>query len=135
MTSVRCQLLSALALAFGLAGCGANCLRDSDCNDTEECVRDQCVRSTRAWDASAGILAGRAGEQGILTPSYPGLGGQAGLGGQGGMGGVGGASSIVEPSQGGSAGGGMAGSFGGSATQSRENLDASTDADATINSP
>ena len=130
MTRARFQLLSALALA--LAGCGANCLRDSDCNDTEECVRDQCVRSTPAWDASAGIIAGRAGEQGILTPSYPGLGGQGGVGG---VGGVGGASTIVEPSQGGSAGGGMAGSFGGSATQSRENLDASTDADATINSP
>lgn len=127
MARVRFELL--LALALGLAGCAANCLRDSDCNDTEECVRDQCVRASPALDASAGISAGRAGEQGVLTPSYP------GLGGQGGMGGVGGASTIVEPSQGGSAGGAMAGAFGGSATLSRENLDASADADATISSP
>lgn len=123
MARVRWELL--LALALPLAGCAAHCLRDSDCDDTQECVRDQCVRPNLAWDASSGIsLAGRAGEQGMITPSYP------GLGGGGGMGGVGGASTIVEPPQGGSAGAGMAGSFGGSTTQPRENLDASADADA-----
>jgi hypothetical protein len=132
MARVRFELLSALALAFGLAACGANCLRDSDCNDTEQCVRDQCVRPSLPWDAGSNIsLAGRAGEGGMMTPSYPGLGGAAGTGGAGGAGGT---RPIVEP-QGGSAGGGMAGSFGGSATPSRENLDASTDADAAINSP
>ena len=129
----RCERLLALALALGLTGCGANCLRDSDCNDSEVCVQDSCVRPSLAEDASAGGVAGQAGGQGLINPSYPGLGGTGGLGG---MGGVGGAS--MTPEQGGAAGtnasqGGGAGtdsSVGGSATQPRENLDASVDADA-----
>jgi len=124
----RFERLLVLTLVLGLAGCGANCLRDSDCDDGYVCLRDSCVRPNLAEDASASGAAGQAGGQGMINPSYP------GLGGTGGTGGVGGAS-MTE--QGGAAGtnsqGGSAGadaSSGGSATQPRENLDASVAADA-----
>ena len=121
----------ALTLTIGLTGCGANCLRDSDCDDGHVCLRDSCVRPNLAEDASAGGAAGQAGGQGMINPSYPGLGGTGGAAGVGGasmteQGGAAGTNS----SQGGSAG--TDASFGGSATQPRENLDASADADADV---
>ncbi|HKO93262.1 MAG TPA: hypothetical protein VJU61_19035 [Polyangiaceae bacterium] len=114
-----------LLLALGLTGCGANCLRDSDCDDTHVCVHDSCVRPSVAEDASVG-RAGQAGGQGLIDPSYPGLGGAGGSASTPEQGGAGGAG----PSEGGSAGAGMDASSGGSATQLREILDASVDADA-----
>jgi hypothetical protein len=134
MPTVRFARLLALVLA--LTGCSANCLRDSDCDDTQVCVRDSCVRPSLAEDASASGAAGQAGGQGLINPSYPGLGGAAGMGGTGGMGGVGG--SAMTPEQGGAAGtntsqgggAGTAAASGGSATLPRENLDASVAADA-----
>jgi len=124
----RLRLEPLLALALALTACGANCLRDSDCDDGRQCVRDSCVRPSVAEDASASGAAGQAGGQGMINPSYPGMGGTGGVGGasmteQGGAAGTNG-------SQGGSAG--MDASFGGSATQPRENLDASADADADV---
>ena len=129
----RFERLLVLPLVLGLTGCGANCLRDSDCDDGHVCLRDSCVRPSVAEDASAGGAAGQAGGQGLINPSYPGMGGTGGTGGVGGasmteQGGAAGTNS----SQGGAAG--MDASSGGSATQPRENLDASVDADADADS-
>jgi hypothetical protein len=82
-----------------LAGCAANCLRDSDCDDAHVCRHDRCeLPSSSAPDADVG----EPGQGG--APSTPSSTPQGGAGG-----------STTAPDT----------SSGGSATGGRENLDAS----------
>jgi hypothetical protein len=128
----RFERLLVLHSVLGLTGCGANCLRDSDCDDGHCVPARQLCAAAAGRDASASGAAGQAGGQGLINPSLPGHGRQRW---QRGVAVVGGAS-MTE--QGGAAGrsssqGGARGRMrrsGGSATQPRENLDASVDADA-----
>lgn len=96
--------------ALALAGCAANCLRDSDCGDGYVCHRDAC------WlvisDGDAGTVAGGAGQAGSSQQQQQssGSGGSSAVNGSAGVGG----SAIVTDA-----------GAGGSATGGRENLDAS----------
>ena len=104
--------------ALALAGCAANCLRDSDCGDGYVCHRDACWLVVS--DSDAGVSAGAAGQAGASQLESSGSGGGgAGGGGAGGSSAVGGSGGV-----GGSAIVTDAGA-GGSATEGRENLDAS----------
>ena len=104
--------------ALLLAGCSSNCLRDSDCGDGYVCHRDACWLVVS--DSDAGVSAGAAGQAGASQLESSGSGGGgAGGGGAGGSSAVGGSGGV-----GGSAIVTDAGA-GGSATEGRENLDAS----------
>lgn len=104
-----------MCAGLALAGCAANCLRDSDCGDGYVCHRDACWLVIHGGDA--GVIAGGAGQAGSsqLSPDSNGSGG-GGAGGRGavaGSAGVGGSAIVTDAGAGGSATGG------------RENLDAS----------
>jgi hypothetical protein len=105
--------LAALCAALVLAGCAANCLRDSDCEDGYQCRRDRCELVVHGGDA--GVTAGGAGQAGSspLESSGSGAGGAGGNGAVSGSAGVGGSAIVTDAGAGGSATGG------------RENLDAS----------
>jgi hypothetical protein len=105
--------LAGLCGVLALAGCAANCLRDSDCGDGYECRRDHCELAIHGGDA--GVVAGGAGQAGSsqLESSASGEGGAGGGGALGGSAGVGGSAIVTDAGAGGSATGG------------RENLDAS----------
>jgi hypothetical protein len=95
--------------ALALAGCAANCLRDSDCGDGYVCHRDACWQVVHP-SGDAGVLEGGAGQGGSSPLESPGAGGSGAVSGSGGVGG----SAIVTDA-----------GAGGSATGGRENLDAS----------
>jgi hypothetical protein len=103
----------AAVLAF--SACAANCLRDSDCGDAYLCRHDRCELAPASGpDAGASAGAGAGGQAGAATlPSNPQNAGAGGVGG----------SAVAIPS------------FGGSASDPRENLDASVDADAATDPP
>jgi len=126
----RCSLLLG---ALALAGCAANCLRDSDCDDAHVCRHDRCeLPGSSASDSGLGN-AGEAGAA-ALGPSTS-SGGAAGSastpngGAAGSASGAGGSASGAGGSA--SDAGGSASvtdtASGGSATGGRENLDASGD--------
>ena len=111
------RAVASVCATLALAGCAANCLRDSDCGDGYVCHRDACWLVIRGGDA--GVIAGAAGQAGSSQLSS----GSSGAGGSG----AGGSGAVS-----GSGGGGVGGSAiitdagaGGSATEGRENLDAS----------
>ncbi len=95
--------------ALALAGCAANCLRDSDCGDGYVCHRDACWLVVHD-SGDAGVPEGGAGQAGSSQQEIPGAGGSGAVSGSGGVGG----SAIVTDA-----------GAGGSATGERENLDAS----------
>jgi hypothetical protein len=105
----RALLLCALGVPLSW-GCGARCLRDSDCEGGLVCSRDTCV------------LAGRRGAD--AGPSSEGVAGSSSM-----------SPSEEEASPGGSGGRSTlpSGSAGGTATGGRENLDASVATDAGSN--
>jgi hypothetical protein len=94
---------------LALAGCAANCLRDSDCGDGYVCHRDACWLVVH-HSGDAGVLEGAAGQAGSSQLQSSGVGGSGAVSGSGGVGG----SAIVTDA-----------GAGGSATGGRENLDAS----------
>src|SRR4029079_9967142 len=108
----------------------ANCLRDSDCGDGYVCHRDACWLVIR--DGDAGRVAGGAGQAGSFQLESNGAGGSGPVSGSGGGGGGGSGVVSGRGGGGGSGSGGVVGSAivtdagaGGSATEGRENLDAS----------
>jgi len=108
--------VAAVCGTLALAGCAANCLRDSDCGDGYVCHRDACWLVIR--DGDAGRVAGGAGQAGSFQLESNGAGGSgpvsgSGGGGGSGSGGVGGSAIVTDAGA------------GGSATEGRENLDAS----------
>lgn len=118
VTPLSFRGLASVCGALALAGCTANCLRDSDCGDGYVCHRDACWFVISGRDA--GAVAGGAGRAGAAQLESNGSGGGgSGGGGSGGSGAVSGSGGV-----GGSAIVTDAGA-GGSATGGRENLDAS----------
>jgi len=112
VTRWSARSVAGLCVTLALAGCAANCLRDSDCGDGYVCHRDACWLVIR--DGDAGVVAGQAGQAGSsqLSSERGGAGGSGAVSGSGG-GGVGGSAIVTDAGAGGSATGG------------RENLDAS----------
>ncbi len=114
--------LGAGVLAAGLSGCGADCLRDSDCDTRLVCVDGGCgVRPSAGLDGGVSPAPSAGGSGGS--------GGSAGAAGSAGMGGGAGESGAA--GQGGSAGVGGSAGAGGSAgtdpTGSVNDLDAGRD--------
>jgi hypothetical protein len=121
-------LASGAVLLLGLGGCGAECLRDSDCDTAFACLAGHCV---------AGSGGGRDGG---TTPSPSGgagagLGGSAGMGGGAGEGGSAGAAGSA--GEGGSAGadGSGSGGVGGSAGSDGLGGSGGTTSTGTVNNP
>ncbi|MEY4551466.1 MAG: hypothetical protein RL685_7661 [Pseudomonadota bacterium] len=105
----RLLLIHALGVPLSW-GCGARCLRDSDCEGGLVCSRDTCVLASRRGADAGPTSEGVAGSS-SMSPSEE----QVTRGGSSGR--------STPPS----------GSAGGSATGGRENLDASVAADAGSN--